>query len=118
MRGAKGLEGAKRKVKTPFGTLTFDTSDDAFEPDVENKAGGRIKRQAGGKVRGVGQAIKGFGKSYLLRQNVLMAIDIDNSKINYDIVKPNREDYTDFKVYWSDLCYYLIQKYKDTYVKV
>jgi|TARA_R100000479_G_scaffold172517_1_gene117238 hypothetical protein len=47
-----------------------------------------------------------------------MAIDIDNSKINYDIVKPNREDYTDFKVYWSDLCYYLIQKYKDTYVKV
>jgi len=63
MRGAKGLEGAKRKVKTPFGTLTFDTSDDAFEPDVENKAGGRIKRQAGGKVRGVGQAIKGFGKA-------------------------------------------------------
>ena len=63
MKGAKGLEGAKRKVKTPFGTLTFDTSDDAFEPDVENKAGGRIKRQAGGKVRGVGQAIKGFGKA-------------------------------------------------------
>ena len=47
-----------------------------------------------------------------------MAIDIDNSKINYDVVKPNREDYTDFKVYWADLCYYLIQKYKDTYVKV
>ena len=63
MRGAKGLEGAKRKVKTPLGTLTFDTSDDAFEPDVENKAGGRIKRQAGGKVRGVGQAMKGFGKA-------------------------------------------------------
>ena len=63
MRGAKGLEGAKRKVKTPFGTLTFDTSDKAFEEEVENKAGGRIKRQAGGKVRGVGQAIKGFGKA-------------------------------------------------------
>lgn len=63
MRGAKGLEGAKRKVKTPFGTLTFDTSDDAFEEEVENKSGGRIKRQAGGKVRGVGQAIKGFGKA-------------------------------------------------------
>jgi hypothetical protein len=63
MRGAKGLEGAKRKVKTPLGTLTFDTSDKAFEEEVENKAGGRIKRQAGGKVRGVGQAIKGFGKA-------------------------------------------------------
>ena len=63
MRGAKGLEGAKRKVKTPFGTLTFDTSDKAFEEEVENKAGGRIKRLAGGKVRGVGQAIKGFGKA-------------------------------------------------------
>lgn len=63
MKGAKGLEGAKRKVKTPFGTLTFDTSDKAFEEEVENKAGGRIKRQAGGKVRGVGQAMKGFGKA-------------------------------------------------------
>ena len=63
MRGAKGLEGAKRKVKTPFGEITFDTSDEAFEKEIENKAGGRIKRQAGGKVRGVGQAIKGFGKA-------------------------------------------------------
>ena len=63
MRGSKGLEGAKRKVKTPFGTLTFDTSDKAFEEEVENKEGGRIKRQVGGKVRGVGQAMKGFGKA-------------------------------------------------------
>ena len=47
-----------------------------------------------------------------------MAGSIDNSKINNDVVKPNREDYTDFKVYWGDLCYYLIQKYKDTYVKI
>lgn len=63
MRGAKGLEGAKRKVKTPFGEITFDTSDEAFEKEIENKTGGRIKRQAGGKVRGVGQAMKGFGKA-------------------------------------------------------
>ena len=63
MRGAKGLEGAKRIVKTPFGEITFDTSDDAFEKEIENKAGGKVKRNVGGKVRGVGQAMKGFGKA-------------------------------------------------------
>ena len=47
-----------------------------------------------------------------------MSIDIDNTKIKYDLIKPKREDYTDFKIYWGDLCYYLIEKYKDTYIKV
>jgi hypothetical protein len=47
-----------------------------------------------------------------------MSIDIDNTKIKYDLIKPKREDYTDFKIYWVDLCYYLIEKYKGTYIKV
>jgi len=63
MRGAKGLEGKKRLVKTPFGNVTVDTSPEAFEEPEEYKVGGRVKRNVGGKVRGVGQAVKGFGKA-------------------------------------------------------
>lgn len=63
LRGKEGLEGKKRLVKTPFGNVTFDTSDSAFEEPEEYKAGGKVKRNVGGKVRGVGQAVKGFGKA-------------------------------------------------------
>jgi len=63
LRGKEGLEGKKRLVKTPFGNVTFDTSDSAFEEPEEYKAGGRVKRNMGGKVRGVGQAVKGFGNA-------------------------------------------------------
>ena len=63
LRGKEGLEGKKRLVKTPFGNVTFDTSDSAFEEPEEYKTGGKVKRNVGGKVRGVGQAVKGFGKA-------------------------------------------------------
>lgn len=65
LRGKEGLEGKKRLVKTPFGNMTVDTSPEAFEAlePEEYKAGGRVKRNVGGKVRGVGQAVKGFGKA-------------------------------------------------------
>ena len=63
LRGKEGLEGKKRLVKTPFGNVTVDTSPEAFEEPEEYKVGGRVKRNLGGKVRGVGQAVKGFGKA-------------------------------------------------------
>ena len=63
LRGKEGLEGKKRLVKTPFGNITVDTSPEAFEEPEEYKVGGRVKRNVGGKVRGVGQAVKGFGNA-------------------------------------------------------
>lgn len=60
MKGAKGMEGGVRKVKTPFGIIEVDSSEEAFS---NNKYGGQVKRNMGGKVRGVGQAIKGFGNA-------------------------------------------------------
>jgi len=60
MKGAKGMEGGVRKVKTPFGVIEVDSSEEAFS---NNKYGGQVKRNIGGKVRGVGKAIKGFGNA-------------------------------------------------------
>ena len=60
MKGEKGMEGGVRKVKTPFGVIEVDSSEEAFS---NNKYGGQVKRNMGGKVRGVGKAIKGFGNA-------------------------------------------------------
>ena len=76
MAGNKGFEtmkeyfvddmsGRKSRVKTPFGTITIDSSDKgmAFE-EYESKYGGQIKgtvkRRMGGKVRGYGKAMRGY----------------------------------------------------------
>ena len=76
MAGNKGFEtmkeyfvddmsGRKSRVKTPFGTITIDSSDKgmAFE-EYESKFGGQIKgtvkRRMGGKVRGFGKAMRGY----------------------------------------------------------
>ena len=76
MAGNKGFEtmkeyfvddmsGRKSRVKTPFGTITIDSSDKgmAFE-EYESKYGGQIKgtvkRRMGGKVRGFGKAMRGY----------------------------------------------------------
>lgn len=59
------MTGRKSRVKTPFGTITIDSSDKgmAFE-EYESKYGGQIKgtvkRRMGGKVRGYGKAMRGY----------------------------------------------------------
>ena len=59
------MSGRKSRVKTPFGTITIDSSDKgmAFE-EYESKYGGQIKgtvkRRMGGKVRGFGKAMRGY----------------------------------------------------------
>jgi|TARA_R100000152_G_C6738025_1_gene161998 hypothetical protein len=59
------MSGRKSRVKTPFGTITIDSSDKgmAFE-EYESKYGGQIKgtvkRRMGGKVRGFGKALRGY----------------------------------------------------------
>ena len=59
------MTGRKSRVKTPFGTITIDSSDKgmAFE-EYESKYGGQIKgtvkRRMGGKVRGFGKAMRGY----------------------------------------------------------
>jgi hypothetical protein len=59
------MSGRKSRVKTPFGTITIDSSDKgmAFE-EYESKFGGQIKgtvkRRMGGKVRGFGKALRGY----------------------------------------------------------
>jgi lipoate-protein ligase A len=42
---------------------------------------------------------------------------IDETKINYSIKKPIRKDFENFNEYHKKNCEYLIQKYKDTYIK-
>ena len=39
----------------------------------------------------------------------------DYTLVDYDQVKPEREDYEDFKNYWNDLCDYLTEKYRYTH---
>ena len=71
----KKYEGGIDSYETPFGTIKADSSDDAFNFDVEEKDGGYlkkdmmmkkrkkggvVKRRMGGKVRGYGKALRGF----------------------------------------------------------
>jgi len=39
----------------------------------------------------------------------------NTDKIDFTIHKPDREDYTDWHVWFQDYCDYLIQKYRNTY---
>ena len=71
----KKYEGGIDSYETPFGTIKADSSDDAFNFDVEEKDGGYlkkdmmmkkrkkggvVKRRMGGKVRGYGKAQRGY----------------------------------------------------------
>jgi len=71
----KKYEGGIDFYETPFGTIKADSSDDAFNFDVEEKDGGYlkrdmmmkkrkkggvVKRRMGGKVRGYGKAQRGY----------------------------------------------------------
>ena len=90
MAGNKGFEtmkeyfvddmsGRKSRVKTPFGTITIDSSqkgmfgdtekygdgameiyDDPVNMIVNKSKGGTVKRRMGGKVRGYGKALRGY----------------------------------------------------------
>ena len=68
-------EGGIDSYETPFGTIKADSSDDAFNFDVEEKDGGYlkkdmmmkkrkkggvVKRRMGGKVGGYGKALRGY----------------------------------------------------------
>jgi hypothetical protein len=68
-------EGCIDSYETPFGTIKADSSDDAFNFDVEEKDGGYlkrdmmmkkrkkggvVKRRMGGKVGGYGKALRGY----------------------------------------------------------
>ena len=68
-------EGGIDSYETPFGTIKADSSDDAFNFDVEEKDGGYlkrdmmmkkrkkggvVKRRMGGKVGGYGKAQRGY----------------------------------------------------------
>jgi|TARA_R110000851_G_scaffold2404_5_gene9508 hypothetical protein len=39
----------------------------------------------------------------------------DYTLVDYDQVKPEREDYEDFENYWNDLSNYFVEKYRYTY---
>ena len=39
----------------------------------------------------------------------------DYTLVDYDQVKPEREDYGAFEDYWNDLCDYFVEKYRYTY---
>ena len=71
----KKYEGGIDSYETPFGTIKADSSDDAFNFDVEEKDGGYlkrdmmmkkrkkggvVKRRMGGQVRGYGKAQRGY----------------------------------------------------------
>ena len=71
----KKYEGGIDSYETPFGTIKADSSDDAFNFDVEEKDGGYlkkdmmmkkrkkggvVKRRMGGKVGGYGKALRGY----------------------------------------------------------
>ena len=71
----KKYEGGIDFYETPFGTIKADSSDDAFNFDVEEKDGGYlkkdmmmkkrkkggvVKRRMGGKVGGYGKALRGY----------------------------------------------------------
>tara|TARA_R110002072_G_scaffold301454_1_gene481206 strand:+ start:63 stop:971 length:909 start_codon:yes stop_codon:yes gene_type:complete len=71
----KKYEGGIDFYETPFGTIKADSSDDAFNFDVEEKDGGYlkrdmmmkkrkkggvVKRRMGGQVRGYGKAQRGY----------------------------------------------------------
>jgi hypothetical protein len=71
----KKYESGIDSYETPFGTIKADSSDDAFNFDVEEKDGGYlkrdmmmkkrkkggvVKRRMGGKVRGYGKALRGY----------------------------------------------------------
>ena len=71
----KKYEGGIDSYETPFGTIKADSSDDAFNFNVEEKDGGYlkkdmmmkkrkkggvVKRRMGGKVGGYGKALRGY----------------------------------------------------------
>ena len=71
----KKYESGIDSYETPFGTIKADSSDDAFNFDVEEKDGGYlkkdmmmkkrkkggvVKRRMGGKVGGYGKALRGY----------------------------------------------------------
>jgi hypothetical protein len=44
-------------------------------------------------------------------------VSIDPSKIKTNLVTPKKEDFNTFDEYLKKKCEYLVEKYKETYVK-
>ena len=42
---------------------------------------------------------------------------INDNKINYSLEEPKRENFKTFNEYFKRKCEYLVEKYKETYIK-
>ena len=51
----------------------------------------------------------------LLRSVERLMSDVDSSKINHNLIRPVKEDYSDWIEYHDKLMEYLYLKFKDTY---